>query len=207
MSPLENILKNKLVAILRGYDTAEVLEIIQALYDGGIRLVEVTLNSTNALKSIEKAKSEFGGQMEIGAGTVLNAKSAKKAITAGASFIISPTFDFETIAMTKQMGAVSIPGAFSPTEIYQAHQAGADIVKIFPSILGPDYIKNVLGPLDEIRLMPTGGVKSDNITAYLEVGAVAFGIGGGLLNTLTGLDPMTQISKNAAEFVEALNAN
>ena len=205
MSVLSHILNHKIVAILRGFKVEDTLDIAEALRLGGVHSVEVTLNSPDALKSISALRSKFNSDMQIGAGTVLTAEQARKAIDAGAAFIISPTLDFETIETTKGLGAVSMPGAFSPTEILQAHHAGADIVKVFPSILGPQYIKDVRGPLDHIRLMPTGGVTVENIPAYLKSGAVAFGIGGGLLKSdRRSEDRLTDITQNARNFVNAL---
>jgi 2-dehydro-3-deoxyphosphogluconate aldolase / (4S)-4-hydroxy-2-oxoglutarate aldolase len=205
--PLAQILGSKIVAIIRGADPKDVHAIVQALYDGGVRNVEVTLNSPNALEVIKEMTATMGDRMLIGAGTVLDAASALNAISAGAKFIISPTLDEVTIYETKKAGVVSIPGALTPTEILKAHQCGADIVKVFPASAGPAYIKDLRGPLPHIPLMPTGGVRLDNIKEYQHAGGVAFGIGTALVNarqTIT-VETLQQIAETARKFMLAVN--
>lgn len=207
MTVLDQILQHKIVAIIRGAGSADVLDISKALYDGGVRLVEVTLNSPNAIRSIEILSAELGDKMLIGAGTVLNAAAAETAIKASARFIISPTLDPDTIRQTKDLGAVSMPGAFTPTEIYQAYIAGGDIIKVFPGILGVEYIKSIRAPLPQIPMMPTGGVSAENIRSFLDAGAVAFGIGTALVNPQKALTEayLAEISANARKFVESIS--
>lgn len=207
MTVLDQILQHKIVAIIRGAGSADVLDISKALYDGGVRLVEVTLNSPNAIRSIEILSAALGDKMLIGAGTVLNAAAAETAIKAGARFIISPTLDPDTIRQTKDLGAVSMPGAFTPTEIYQAYIAGGDIIKVFPGILGVEYIKSIRAPLPQIPMMPTGGVSAENIRSFLDAGAVAFGIGTALVNPQKALTEayLAEISANARKFVESIS--
>src|SRR5881392_2413552 len=132
MNSLEQIFEHKIVAIIRGAEPTDVLKIAEALYAGGIRLMEVTLNSPGALQLIRELKMEMEGRMLIGAGTVLNVEDASKAIDAGASFIISPIVDVPTIQFTKQNNIVSVPGAYTATEIHHAFSQGADIIKVFP---------------------------------------------------------------------------
>lgn len=132
---------------------------------------------------IEKLKNEYGGRVLVGAGTVLDAETAKRAIEAGADFIFSPIVDEATIEMTIRYGKISIPGVMTPTEIVKAYQAGADILKIFPaSSLGPNYLRELKGPLGHIPMMPTGGVSLDNVQEFIKNGAVAVGVGSTLLN-------------------------
>lgn len=182
MSALSYLLEHKIAAIIRGMQSQDVMRVANALYRGGITILEVTLNSPNALAVIEQLSNENKDEMLIGAGTVLSDKEAKQAIAAGAQFIISPSLDVEVIKATKDAGAVSIPGAFTPTEIHTAYKSGADIVKVFPAP-NADYIKSILAPLNFIPLMPTGGVTADNIKEYKNAGAVAFGIGSWLVNS------------------------
>jgi 2-dehydro-3-deoxyphosphogluconate aldolase / (4S)-4-hydroxy-2-oxoglutarate aldolase len=184
MDVLSAILERKLVAIIRGAPPGEVHSLIESLYAGGVTLVEVTLNSDQALSLISAEASVWGDRVLIGAGTVLDAEAARSAIGAGARFIISPGFDKETIAATKAAGVVSIPGAYTPTEILAAHRFGADIVKVFPA--SPAYFNDLQGPLSHIRLMPTGGVTLANIRDFR--GAVAYGVGSALVGgaDLTG---------------------
>ncbi|KYC60130.1 MULTISPECIES: bifunctional 4-hydroxy-2-oxoglutarate aldolase/2-dehydro-3-deoxy-phosphogluconate aldolase [Heyndrickxia] len=184
MDTLNTIIDTKIVAIIRGADPKDVLSIVKALHEGGIRAVEIALNSPGALDLIKEVTGEMGADMMVGAGTVLDPESARAALLAGARFILSPTLNLETIKMTKRYGAVSIPGAYTPTEILQAFEAGADIIKVFPaSALGPGYFKDVHGPLSQIPLLPTGGINLDNIRAYIEAGAVGVAVASALVNT------------------------
>ncbi|HEY4205773.1 MAG TPA: bifunctional 4-hydroxy-2-oxoglutarate aldolase/2-dehydro-3-deoxy-phosphogluconate aldolase [Puia sp.] len=182
MSVLEQILQYKIVAILRGVRPDAVPEVAAALHAGGIRCLEITLNSPNALAVILSLSVKMGDRLLIGAGTVLDATGARQAIDAGARFVISPTLDIPTITYTRQAGAVSIPGAFTATEILTAYRNGADIVKVFPASVGVGYFKDLRGPLPHIPLMPTGGVNLENIKEYHKAGAVAFGVGSALVD-------------------------
>lgn len=174
--------KQTIVAILRGAAPAVTLDIVRALHAGGIYAVEITLNSDNALGVIKQVSTSMGSTMLVGAGTVLNATEALAAIDNGAQFIISPSFDPATIHVTKAQGAVSIPGAYTATEIVNAYNAGADIVKVFPAS-NPQYIKDLRAPLAHIPMMPTGGVNVANIHAFRDAGAIAFGIGSALVDS------------------------
>lgn len=199
-------MEHKIVAIIRGFDLSETLDIAAALYDGGVKILEVTLNSPNPYNTIEQLSNSFASKMKIGAGTVLNELETQKAIEAGAEFIISPIIDESSIVRAKKMNAVPIPGAFSPNEICDAYQKGGEIIKVFPSILGPEYIKNIKGPLPFIPLMPTGGITSHNIPEYIKAGAIAFGIGGGLLKSnAVGTQRLDDIRKNAHAFVNGIS--
>lgn len=205
MTTLAEILENKIIAIIRGAEPSDMLHMANALYEGGIRLMEITLNSTDALKVIEKLALQIGEKIIIGAGTVLHPDEANRAINAGAKFIISPSTDEKTIQSTKQSGAVSIPGAFTPTEIVCAYKYGGDIIKLFPAT-APQYLKDILAPLSSIPVMPTGGVNLRNIRAYQEAGAVAFGIGSSLIDTKQKVTDayLQQITRHAREFVMAV---
>ena len=206
MPVLSHILEHKVVAILRGMPPAELVNIATALYQGGVRILEVTLNSPGALPAISELKNLFKDRLLIGAGTVLDAKDARDAIAAGATFLISPTTNPEVIHIAKNAGVVSIPGAYTATEILAAHKLGADIVKVFPA---PDaaYIKNIRGPLDQIPLMPTGGIHAGNIKAFAEAGAVAFGIGSSLVNSKAVIDESyyAELTASAQRLITALN--
>ena len=153
------------------------------------------MNSPKALESIELISNEMKGKVVVGAGTVLDAESTRLAILSGATFILSPTVDKETIRMSKKYGAVSIPGAMTPTEILEAYEYGGDIIKVFPTTsLGPEYIKDLQGPLPHIPLLPTGGVSIDNVTDFIKAGAVGVGLGSALVNT--------KVETNKAYFEE-----
>ena len=168
----------------------------------GISLLEITLENPDALTIIKMIKENFGDSVMVGAGTVLDAISARSAISSGAQFIFSPTVDVETIKLTKRYGIVSIPGALTPTEIVTAYENGADAVKVFPiGALSNSYLKDLNGPLPHIPLVPTGGVSLDNIKTYLDhENVVAVGIGSSLVDMKKisndgYLEDLTQLSK------------
>ncbi|HET9824884.1 MAG TPA: bifunctional 4-hydroxy-2-oxoglutarate aldolase/2-dehydro-3-deoxy-phosphogluconate aldolase [Chitinophagaceae bacterium] len=206
MSVLSQILKEKIVAIIRGADPGTVIEIAEALKRGGVNILEVTFNSPNALMAIAALAKKFNDEMLIGAGTVLDSQTAKAVIEHGAKFIVSPNADPETIHATKSTGVVSIPGAYTATEIVNAFSWGGDIIKIFPAS-SPDYIKVLQGPLSHIRMMPTGGITVRNIAAFKKAGAVAFGIGTSLVDTKQKLTTefLRQVTENANKFIAAIS--
>jgi len=205
MSVLSQIIEAKIVAIIRGAQPEDVLEIANALYKGGIKAVEITINSPKALSAIEQVADKLGDQLLVGAGTVLDAETARAAITAGAKFIISPSLDIETIKTTRTYGAVSIPGAYTPTEVVTAYKNGGDIIKVFPAT-SPKYIKELRGPLAQIPLMPTGGIGLENIQEYHQAGAVAFGIASSLVDTKQPITEayLQQLRQTAQKFAQAI---
>jgi 2-dehydro-3-deoxyphosphogluconate aldolase / (4S)-4-hydroxy-2-oxoglutarate aldolase len=205
MTILSKLLEHKIIAIIRGAQPADVLPIVQALYDGGVKAVEITLNSKDALHLISKISESLKDKMLVGAGTVLDAISASEAIDAGAQFIISPSLDIETIQVTKQKGKVSIPGAYTATEIVTAYKAGADLIKVFPAS-NPQYIKDLMGPLSHIPMVPTGGINLDNILDFKKAGGVAFGIGSSLVDTKQAITKtyLEQLTAKAKQFVEVV---
>lgn len=188
-SVIQSILENKIIAILRGINLNNLEELSDALYDGGIRLVEVTFNQEDpeshnrTANSISTLKKHVAGRMLIGAGTVTTPSVVEMAADAGAEYIISPNTNSSVIGRTKELGLVSIPGIFSPSEMIVANDAGADFVKVFPaSVFGPSYIKALLAPLGHIRMLAVGGIDENNIEKYLSAGAVGVGVGGNLVN-------------------------
>lgn len=206
-SVLGKIKEHKIVSIIRGTGTQDVLPVAKALLAGGVKVLEVTLNTPGALDAIRQLRDEFRDELAVGAGTVLDSVSARAALLAGASFIISPSLDIETIRLTKRYGAVSIPGAYTPTEILTAYEHGADIVKIFPAdSLSPSFVKGIRGPLPQIPLMPTGGIDLNNIKAYIDAGAVAVGIGSSLVPAQWPANSHTleELAQTAARFVRAI---
>jgi len=205
MPALSKILQHQIIAIIRGANPDDVLKIAGALYEGGIRLLEITMNSAKPLAVIEQTAYHLGDKMLVGAGTVLDVKTAKAAIKAGAEFILSPIVDIDIIAAAKTCGAVVIPGAHTPTEIVYAFKNGGDIIKVFPAT-SPGYIKNILGPLPHIPLLPTGGVNLENIAAYKKAGAVGFGIGSALVNTKKEVtdEYLMELTVSAKKYVQAI---
>jgi len=208
MNTVAQILDHKIIAIIRGVEPKNVLPVVESLYAGGIRIAEITLNSEMALELLGELSLKMKDKMLIGAGTVMDLKSAKKAIKQGARFIISPSMDLEVIQYVREKGTVMIPGAFTTTEIVTAYKAGADIIKVFPAP-GPQYIKDLRGPIPYIPLMPTGGVDLTNLAAYQKAGAVAFGIGGSLVHANFQIteDSLKQLTLKAEQFVQVLKMN
>lgn len=206
MTTLSQILECKIVAIIRGANPKDVLKIANALREGGVKALEITMNSLNALSVIEELVSKTGDNLIVGAGTVLDAQTARSAISAGAKFIISPTLDIKTIRTARRYGAVSIPGAYTPTEVLKAYSYGGDIIKVFPAS-NAGYIKDIRGPLPQIPLMPTGGVNLENIEAFHKAGAVAFGIASALVDTKQEItdDYLQKLTEKAKLFVQAIS--
>lgn len=206
MNIIDQIFEHRIVSIIRGARPDDVIDIADALYKGGVKLLEITLNSDNAFEVIKTVSARFENKMLIGAGTVLTSEDASRVIDSGAKFIISPSTDFEVIKATKQKGAISIPGAYTPTEIVNAYKAGADIIKVFPAS-APKYIKEILAPLSHIPLMPTGGINLENIAEFQKAGAVAFGIGTSLVDTKKQIteEYLNEITKKAELFNKAIN--
>lgn len=205
MTLLQEISEHKVVAIIRKADEDNIVPILQALYQGGIKAVEITAETPRITKLIEKAGDAFRGRIRIGAGTVLDPETARSVIMAGAEFIVSPTLNVETLKVTNRYGIVNIPGALTPTEILTAFEHGADMVKVFPAgAFGPDYIKNIHGPLPHIPVMATGGVTLDNMQAYIEKGSTAVGIGSNLVNVskLKSEEDYRALTKEAERFAK-----
>jgi 2-dehydro-3-deoxyphosphogluconate aldolase/(4S)-4-hydroxy-2-oxoglutarate aldolase len=174
---------HKLVAIIRGIDRSSVIPIADALYAGGIHLLEVTMNTDEAPQMISKLMESCNGKMYIGAGTVLNKKMAEEAFAAGAQYLITPNLDEEVIHFGLERGIDVLPGVMTPTEIVKAYDAGASMVKVFPtSSLGFKHLKELQGPLGHIPMVAVGGVTIDNLKSFFQAGAVGVGVGSGLIN-------------------------
>ena len=188
LSTIEEIKARKIIAIFRNIPNDKVIETARALLNGGIRLIEVTFNQLDSGSNNESAKSifeltrEFSGQLVIGAGTVMSIQQLQIALDSGAKYIISPHADTFLIKETVKKGAVSIPGAFTPTEIVQAYQEGAHLVKVFPvGCLGVDYINSIRAPISHIPLIAVGGIDESNLGAFLNTGIAGIGIGSNLV--------------------------
>ncbi|TXK86102.1 bifunctional 4-hydroxy-2-oxoglutarate aldolase/2-dehydro-3-deoxy-phosphogluconate aldolase [Paenibacillus sp. N3.4] len=180
---MNQIERTRIIAIVRGVQQSQIAAVADALLKGGVTVMEVTLNTPGALPMIKELQDKFGEHMYIGAGTVLDLEDAKKAVHAGASFLVTPNTDKEVIRWAKNKDIPIFPGAMTPTEIVKAWKAGATAVKIFPSAsLGLPYIKELMGPLDHIPMMAVGGVTEENIKQFLQIGCYGLGIGGSLIN-------------------------
>jgi len=183
MEILSRLIETGVVAIVRTDDPSQLMRVAEVLKAGGIETFEVTMTVPGALDVIREVSQRFGPDLIVGAGTVLDGETARSAILAGAQFIVSPTLSQSVITVTRRYGKVVVPGALSPTEILAAWEAGADIVKVFPIRLGgPRYLRDVLAPLPQVRLMPTGGVNLENAADFIRAGAVAVGIGSALVD-------------------------
>jgi 2-dehydro-3-deoxyphosphogluconate aldolase/(4S)-4-hydroxy-2-oxoglutarate aldolase len=180
---LEALLAAKIVAVVRMKDAARLEATAAALRRGGVSTIEITMTVPGAVDIIrEMARAKTPGAL-VGAGTVLDAGTATEVIAAGADFVVSPITDLDMIRACRDAGVVVAPGAFTPTEIVAAWRAGADIVKIFPATsLGPQFVRDLRGPLPQIRLMPTGGVTVENARDFLAAGAACVGIGTALVD-------------------------
>src|SRR5262245_19003669 len=203
---LDAIAASRIVAIVRleRYDRA--VEIARALLEGGISAIEFTLTGAGAYTAIEAARAALGESAQIGVGTVLNLEQADASIAAGAQFVVTPTLSPVVIGACRARGAPILSGALTPTEALAAHEAGADMVKLFPARLGgPQYVRDILAPLPFLRIVPTGGVGAENTQAYLDAGAVAVGIGGSLI-TAQAVAPADwgKITAGARAVVEAV---
>ena len=209
---IEAIEENKIIAILRGIKEDELISLAEAMYNGGIRLLEITFSAgdperdSKTAESIEKLVSHFEDRMHIGAGTVLTERQAELVKLAGGKFIISPDTNTEVIKKTRELGLVSIPGALTPTEIMTAHAAGADFVKLFPaSVLGAEYVKAVKAPLSHIKLLAVGGIDENNMADYLAAGISGFGIGSSITDKALIADKrFDEITALAEKYVSAL---
>jgi 2-dehydro-3-deoxyphosphogluconate aldolase / (4S)-4-hydroxy-2-oxoglutarate aldolase len=167
-----------IVGILRGFDRRQTIQSALAAMEGGLRTIEVTMNTDDAADLIAELREEVGNRMTVGAGTVCNADDLQSALQAAAQFIVTPVVALDVLAGCKQRDIVVFVGAMSPTEVYHAHTAGASLVKIFPSEhLGPAYISSLKRPLNKVKLMPTGGVNAQTIAAFHAAGADAYGVG------------------------------
>lgn len=202
---IERIEAGRIVAILRGDFGGREEEIVAALIDSGITAVEVTLNSPNALGSIERLAQRFSSRIAVGAGTVLHEEEVEQAAGNGAQFIVSPNRNTAVIQTTKRLGLVSLPGCFTPSEIVEALDAGADAIKIFPAgTLGPAYLKAVRAPLGKVRFVPTGGVTPEKAREYFAAGAWAVGVGSELLSKdLWSKDNLDRLRLRALAFASA----
>ena len=171
------------VAIIRTKDPARVRDIVDALARGGVKTLEITMTVPGAIEAIRAVSQSLPEGILLGAGTVLDASTAHRVIDAGARFVVAPILDLETIAACHERGVPMMPGCYTPTEMWQAWRAGADVIKVFPATtLGPGYLKDIAAPLPQLKLLPTGGVTPENAGTWITAGAVAVGIGSALVD-------------------------
>ncbi|HVA47076.1 MAG TPA: bifunctional 4-hydroxy-2-oxoglutarate aldolase/2-dehydro-3-deoxy-phosphogluconate aldolase [Pirellulales bacterium] len=203
---LERMLEGGVVAIIRSPDAGRLVEVAEALLAGGVTVMEITFTVPRAHQVLEQVAARLGDRILLGAGTVLDAETARIAILSGAEFIVSPVVSREVIACCRRYSKLGLPGALTPTEILAAWEAGADIVKVFPSeVTGPAYLKAVRAPLPHVRLMPTGGVTLETAAEYLRAGACALGVGSSLVEAKAiAAGDFQRIESLAGQFIGIL---
>jgi 2-dehydro-3-deoxyphosphogluconate aldolase/(4S)-4-hydroxy-2-oxoglutarate aldolase len=181
-SQLRHVLDVGIVAVIRSPDSQQLVEVARALADGGVTVVEITMSVPNALQVLHQVRQSLGDRLLLGAGTVLDAETARAVLLAGAEYVVAPTVNLDVIRLCQRYDKLVMPGAFTPTEILTAWEAGADIIKVFPAdVVGPAFFKALRGPLPHVRLMPTGGVDLNSAAAFLNAGACCLGVGGQLV--------------------------
>jgi 2-dehydro-3-deoxyphosphogluconate aldolase/(4S)-4-hydroxy-2-oxoglutarate aldolase len=201
---LKRILDTGIVAVLRAPTGEALADVAEALLAGGVEAIEVTFTVPMAHRVLEHVAQQLGDRIVLGAGTVLDSETARIALLAGAEFIVAPTLNLDVIRLCRRYDKAVMPGALSPTEVLTAWEAGADVVKVFPSdITGPGYLKALRGPLPQVRLMPTGGVNLQTAADFLRAGACALGIGGALVEpkAIANRD-LARIESLARQYVE-----
>ena len=210
---ISSIEKEKLIVIVRSVAFDKLLPLANALYEGGVRLMEITYSANGAIsdedtaKGIELLSKELNGKMYIGAGTVLTEKQVELTKKAGGSFIISPDANPDVIRKTKELDMVSIPGALTPSEIQLAHGAGADFVKLFPvTSLGTEYIKAIKAPLSHIKFLAVGGIDENNLDEYLNSGIYGVGVGSNITKKdLIANNDFGAITELAKKYTAVIN--
>jgi 2-dehydro-3-deoxyphosphogluconate aldolase/(4S)-4-hydroxy-2-oxoglutarate aldolase len=179
---LKRILDGGIVAVVRAESGESLVKVVQALAEGGVTAAEITFTVPDAIEVIRQVRKEVGDAVVLGAGTVLDAETARVALLAGAEYIVAPTLNLEVIRLCRRYDKAVMPGVLTPTEVLTAWEAGADVVKIFPADLGgPAYLKALRAPLPQVRMMPTGGVDLNTAESFLKAGACCLGIGGSLV--------------------------
>jgi 2-dehydro-3-deoxyphosphogluconate aldolase/(4S)-4-hydroxy-2-oxoglutarate aldolase len=200
---LSRILEGGIVAVVRSEAGDQLVKVVRALAEGGVRAAEITFTVPDAVEVIRQCRRQLGEEVLLGAGTVLDPETARAALLAGAEYIVAPTVSLDVIRLCRRYDKVVMPGAFTPTEVLAAWEAGADVVKVFPAdVGGPAYLKALRGPLPQVRLMPTGGVDLNTAEAFLKAGACCLGVGGSLVEPkAVNSGDFARIRDLAAQFV------
>ncbi len=204
---LNQMISEGLIPVVRVTDAKEAMDVADALKEGGVHFIEITMSVQGAIDVIKELTQKYKDEIILGAGTVLDAETGRAALLAGAQFLVSPTLNLDLIQLGHRYSAVVIPGTMTPTEMLTAWNAGADMVKVFPAaqLGGPEYIKAVRGPLPQILIIPTGGVNLQNAGAFIKAGAVALGAGGELVDkTAIKERKFNIITENTRAFLKAI---
>ncbi|UZJ79500.1 bifunctional 4-hydroxy-2-oxoglutarate aldolase/2-dehydro-3-deoxy-phosphogluconate aldolase [Fictibacillus sp. KU28468] len=204
---LQELTESGIIAVIRRMPRGQIIPIAESLVDGGVSAIEVTVDSPDAFLVIEELSDQLKGRAIVGAGTVIDSESARLAIQSGAEFLFSPSLHEEVIRMALRYGKVVMPGVMTPSEMIQAIEWGADMVKLFPaSVLGAQYVKDVKAPFPHVPVVPTGGIHLDNAASYIEAGAAAVGAGGSLVHAeAVQTKDYTRIQRTAEQFVSIVN--
>ena len=201
---LNKLEANVAVAVIRLADSTKLIRVCEAIFEGGVKSIEITMTVPNAISVIKESVKKLGDHMLIGVGSVLNAETAKKAIDAGANYVVSPIFKKEIIEVAHKNDVPALPGCFTPSEIQTAFESGADIIKIFPAdVLGMAFFKSILAPMPHLKLMPTGGVTLTNAGDWIKAGACAVGIGTALLDKNAIAQENYKLLTNNAQLIMA----
>src|SRR5919202_935588 len=195
------------VPVVRASSAEEAMQVIEAIRAGGVPVLEITMTVPRAVRVIEQVADRYGNEVVVGAGTVLDAETARACILAGASFVVSPSLNVETIEMCRRYSIAVMPGALTPTEVVTAWQAGADVVKVFPcgALGGAKYLKSLKAPLPQVEMIPTGGVSLSTAAEFIEAGAFALGVGADLVNTKAIREGRPQeVTEAARAYVKAV---
>jgi len=208
LATLDQLVTTGVIAVIRADSGAQLVNVCRALAAGGVSACEITMTTPGAIEAIAQASRELGDAALVGAGSVLDAPTARAAILAGARFIFSPVLNLEVIEMAHRYDCVAVPGALTPTEILAAWSAGADVVKVFPANhFGPQYLKDIHGPLPQVKLTPTGGVDLTTAADWIKAGAVAVGVGSSLVkkDLISGAkwDELSGLAKQYVDIVAA----
>lgn len=203
---LQRVLDCGIVAVVRFSDPDPLVGVVEALAAGGVTVAEVTFTVPGALDVIRAAKKRLGDRVLLGAGTVLDPETARAALLAGAEFIVAPNLSLDVIRVCRRYDKLVMPGAFTPTEVVSAWEAGADVVKVFPAdVVGPAFFKALRGPLPQVKLMPTGGVDLVTAPEFLKAGAVCLGVGGQLVDPkAVAAGDFARITATAKQYVEVV---
>jgi len=201
---LELIRQTGVIAIMRARSSDQLLAAAEAIKAGGVRVIEVTMTTPGALEVIERATKRYCDEVLFGAGSVLDAETARAAILAGAGFVVAPTLNPGAIKLCNRYGIPIMPGCYTPTEMLAALEAGADMIKFFPADFGgPEFVKAVLAPLPQLQIIPVGGVTLDTAANFIRAGAVALGVGSSLINQkLLEANDLDELQHRAGRFIE-----
>ncbi|MBM4074795.1 MAG: bifunctional 4-hydroxy-2-oxoglutarate aldolase/2-dehydro-3-deoxy-phosphogluconate aldolase [Planctomycetes bacterium] len=208
LESLHRVMDRGLVAIIRASSSQQLVNVARALYEGGVDIIEVTFTTPGVVEVISAVKKELGTKVLVGAGTVLDPETARTAILAGAEFLVSPTLNLDVIKLALRYDKSIMPGAYTPTEVLTAWEAGADVVKLFPAdIGGAAYLKALRGPLPQVRIMPTGGVNLQTLPEFIKAGACAVGLGSQLVEKeAVEKGDFGRITSLAKQYVDAMKS-